>query len=876
MKKWNQFQKRLTLPSALALASIAVMVLMERAVVAGDQQAPQAVVNAIAQLPSGTGSTGFISEYEDTVDSSQDDDVMQRAKAVSKLLLDVMPEVHLLHKNFDEKMSPLAWTNFLDSLDFDRAYFTQEDINEFKQYENKFHVLMRNGDLSFAQQAFDRLRQRVNERMEFVKANVTNDFDFTTTETYTWKRKDLPWPADKAEQDALWTKRLANSILAYRVNNQISSENNSERLADIRLDIAREMKDSNTNDVSTNSLTATEGELTDELNLFDSALAGLDHSPTNAAERISFQLLLDSAPGDSALSEMNQTDSGVEQAYATTNKLSSLIEQYFFISRGIKTPEETAADAAKETLNNYTSFENILKDSDEEFYLGRYFNAMTMAYDPHSNYLSPVSMEDFGIDMQLSLQGIGAQLQTEDGTAKVAEIIPGSPAERDTSETRLVPGDKIIGVAQGDEEFVDIRHWPLYKAVRLIRGPKGSTVRLQVIPANAPTGLKIVTLVRDEIKLEEQAASSRLEIVTDEHGVEHKLGYIKLPTFYSSMNFGSSSDVTPRSATIDVARLIAEFNSKNVEGIILDLRNNGGGSLPEAVYLTGLFIRTGPVVQVKESRRTIPLPDNDPAIAFSKPVVVMVNRLSASASEIVAGALQDYGRAVIVGDTRTHGKGTVQTLVPLADGELGSLKSTTASFYRINGSSTQIRGVESDIILPSVFDYFSDLGEDKLTNPIPWTRTGPSQYRTVDSLSPIIGTLRERSEKRRADNEKWRNHMEVLERYGAFSTNTIVSLNYDERLVKAREDVALSRKIADDTAISEGGGLDAIGNGAPGGILDRKKPATKEERDAEARKRDIVLDESLNILADLIMLHGSPRNLNEKESPYDFLDAFFR
>ena len=876
MNKGKEFLKSLTLPSALAIAAMAVTVLMERAVVAEDHPALHAGGNALAQYPAPTTPTGFVSEYEDAEESPQANSAMQRAEAVSRLLPDVMPEIHLMHRNFDETMSPFAWTNYLDSLDFERAYFTQEDINEFKQYENTFHVLMRSGDLSFAQLAFDRLRQRVNERMEFVRANVTNDFDFTASGTYTWKRKDVPWPADSAEQDALWTKRIANSILAYRVNSQIASENNSERLADIRLDIAREMKAFNTNEVSTSSPAVPEAELANELGLLEAALSGLDHLPTNAAERAEFQLMLERAPGDQAQSSTNETSSVIGQTQTTTNKISSLIEQYFFVAGGIITPEEAAANAAKETLDNHISFENILKDSDEEFYLSRYFNAMTTAYDPHSNYLSPVSMEDFGIDMQLSLQGIGAQLQTEDGAAKVAEIIPGSPAERDTSENRLVPGDKIIGVAQGDEEFVDIRHWPLYKAVRLIRGPKGSTVRLQVIPANAPTGLKIVTLVRDEIKLEEQAASSRLEIVTDENGTERKLGYIKLPTFYSSMNLGNSSDATPRSATIDVARLIAEFNSKNVEGIILDLRSNGGGSLPEAVYLTGLFIRTGPVVQVKESRRTIPLPDNDPAIAFSKPLVVMVNRLSASASEIVAGALQDYGRAVIVGDTRTHGKGTVQTLVPLAEGKLGSLKSTTASFYRVNGSSTQIRGVESDIVLPSVFDYFSDLGEDKLNNPIPWTRTGPSRYRAVDSLYPIIGTLRERSEKRRAGNEKWCNHIEVLERYGAFSTNTVVSLNYEVRLEKAREDAALSRKIADDTAMGEGTGLDALGDGAPDAVPDRKAPSTKEEREMEARKRDIVLDESLNILMDLIILHGSPRNLNKNASPYDFLDTFFR
>ena len=235
----------------------------------------------------------------------------------------------------------------------------------------------------------------------------------------------------------------------------------------------------------------------------------------------------------------------------------------------------------------------------------------------------------------------------------------------------------------------------------------------------------------------------------------------------------------------------------------------------------------------------------------------------------MAGALQDYGRAVIVGDSSTHGKEVQCRLIPLLMANW-VLKTTTASFYRINGSSTQIRGVESDIVLPSAFDYFSDLGEGKLDNPIPWSRTGPARYRVVDPLEDVIPTLRERSEKRRQENEKWCNHMKILERFGVFSTNKVFSLNFEERLAKAREDEELNRKIADDTSSAATEMGDSIIK------QEEKKRKTKEEKEKEARKRDMVLDETLNILLDLIDLHGSPRNLRSSLSPYDFLDSFFR
>ena len=531
-------------------------------------------------------------------------------------------------------------------------------------------------------------------------------------------------------------------------------------------------------------------------------------------------------------------------------------------------PSEPPPETPTEYLSKrYQKLLSFLEDSDDEFYLSRFLTAVCMAYDPHSDYFSPVSQEDFDINMQLSLQGIGATLQTEDGTAKITEIIPGGPADRDTRDIRLVPGDRIIAVAQGDAEFVDILHWPLYKAVRLIRGKKGTRVRLLVQCADDPSHAKtkIVELVRDEVKLEEQAATSNVETFTDAEGRERKMGVVTLPTFYAG---GGRDGATQRSCSADIARLLVDLNSQGVEGLVLDLRGNGGGALKEAVDLVGLFIRTGPVVLVREHRGTTPLKDFNPAVAFHKPMVVLVDRLSASASEIVAGALQDYGRAPILGDTHTHGKGTVQQIMALNGPGLGSLKVTNAGFYRVTGDSTQLRGVSSDIVLPSVFDYYSELGEDKLPNAIPWSQVRPSQYRTVADLSGIIPALREKSEARRAADERWQRHLrrlQVVERVNAMSA---VPLEMERRLALSREE----RSMLDDEDEKKG-----LGTSADPFPQDEDRVKSRAERAAERRARDVVLDEGLRVLADLVDLHAGevPPKSPDTPSIPDIFRQFF-
>ncbi|MDD4871396.1 MAG: carboxy terminal-processing peptidase, partial [Kiritimatiellae bacterium] len=419
--------------------------------------------------------------------------------------------------------------------------------------------------------------------------------------------------------------------------------------------------------------------------------------------------------------------------------------------------------------SRYKQLATAIEDSDSEWVLQRYLTAVAHAYDPHSDYMSPSVLEDFNIEMKLSLVGIGALLGAEDGAAKIMRVIPGGPAARDKRDVRLVPGDKIIAVGQGNDQPRDILHLPLREIVKLIRGKKGTKVTLVVIPASDPTGTttKIVDLERDEVKLEEQAAKHKVEQSVGEDGVIHKLGVVTLPAFYADIKAKADDGAEAKSSVVDVERALEDLKAKGIEGIILDLRNNGGGYLPEAIGMTGLFISMGPVVQVAEggSTRSTPavLSDRDPSVAYAGPLVVLVNRFSASASEILAGALQDYGRALIVGDSKTHGKGTVQSILDMSrDGKLGSIKVTAAMYYRINGGSTQLKGVHPDIVIPSPFDKM-EFGEEYLPNPLPWSVTNEVPYLSVDTkLKSLIPVLVEKSEKRRAADAKYSAYLKLL------------------------------------------------------------------------------------------------------------------
>ncbi|HMO51565.1 MAG TPA: carboxy terminal-processing peptidase [Kiritimatiellia bacterium] len=491
------------------------------------------------------------------------------------------------------------------------------------------------------------------------------------------------------------------------------------------------------------------------------------------------------------------------------------------------TPEEFVRRSLKR-------YQTVIKDNDETWVIERYLTAFAKAFDPHTDFMSPNNLEDFEINMKLSLQGIGAMLSNEDGAAKVERLIPGGPAEQDG---RLKPGDKIIAVAQGDQEAVDVLHWPLYRTVRLIRGEKGSKVVLTVIPASDPGGTSVTTIdiIRDEVKLEEQAAKGDMRSVTDDEGQTKQIGVITLPDFYS--DFKGGADGEARSCTRDVERILTDLLDQGAQGIVLDLRNNGGGSLSEAIDLTGLFIDTGPVVQVRDRRRVRALYDRDPRILYGGPLVVLVNRLSASASEIVAGALQDYGRAIIVGDSRTHGKGTVQTLTPLssANPKLGSVKVTTASFYRIAGGSTQLRGVIPDIVIPSFMETM-EVGEDQLVNALPYTTVPQMDYQTLRDTAPLVARLAEKSEARRAEDPRFQSFDHLLNRSRERQQAGSISLNLEERQALAAEEKELRK------------------------LIDEINPET-------GKKDDLILGEALFIVRDLIRIEKAEAVAGETTAP---------
>lgn len=417
-----------------------------------------------------------------------------------------------------------------------------------------------------------------------------------------------------------------------------------------------------------------------------------------------------------------------------------------------------------------------LKQTRSEDIFQAYINAFAQTYDPHTSYLSPDNAENFDINMSLSLEGIGAVLQSDNEMVKIVRLVPAGPAEK---SKQLVPADRIVGVAQGSDEIVDVIGWRLDEVVKLIRGPKGSKVRLEIIPAsNAPNDQtsRIVTLTREAVKLEEQAAKkSVLQLKHD--GRDYKLGVIEIPAFYLDFKAYRAGDPDYKSTTRDVKRLLAELKTEKVDGIVIDLRNNGGGSLQEATELTGLFIEQGPTVLVRNSDgRVDVLADENPGALYTGPMAVLVNRLSASASEIFAGAMQDYHRALIIG-VQTFGKGTVQSIQPLNHGEL---KLTLAKFYRVSGQSTQHQGVVPDITYPSDVDT-DEIGESALPEAMPWDRIHPAIRPETDPFKPFLEDLKARHDARAAQNPDFVFTRERLELSQELMKETRVSLNEAKR-----------------------------------------------------------------------------------------------
>ncbi|HEY2615662.1 MAG TPA: carboxy terminal-processing peptidase [Chthoniobacterales bacterium] len=537
----------------------------------------------------------------------------------------------------------------------------------------------------------------------------------------------------------------------------------------------------------------------------------------------------------------------------------------------------------------YDRLARNVHEQDREEQVKLFLDALAQTYDPHSEYLSKADLKNFSINMGLSLVGIGAMLRTEDGYAKIESLVPGGPAQTDG---RLKVGDRITAVGQGTGEFNDVRDMRLDKVVDQIRGKKGTRVRLLVIPADAPdpSKRKTIELVRDEIKLKDQEARADIILKKDAQGEPVKLGWITLPSFYADM------DRHQKSTTKDVLALLKRLKKENIGGLVVDLRRNGGGSLEEAISLTGLFLKSGPIVQTKGSNGNIVVSsDPDPGIAYSGPLVVLTSRQSASASEIFAAALQDYGRALIVGDRNTFGKGTVQTILEIGrftsllgsrSQEDGALKLTIQKFYRVAGGSTQLHGVASDIVLPTLSDL-PEFGEGALKNCLPYDEVPKAKYTKWSDTHPLfIDELKHRSEARVQGNPEFHYVMEDMERLRKRLDENRISLNEDvrraeldqdkvrketrakERLARQGEDIRIYRLTLDTVdkpnlqLIMFPGKLAAVKKGgskiAPEAAPDADSDLPDLDDGSKEPAIDPERDETLNILSDLVDLSRGP------------------
>lgn len=641
----------------------------------------------------------------------------------NKLINTILTRYHYKKFKLNDSLSSVIFDRFIKSLDYNRNYFLDSDINEIEKYRNSLDDDLEEGNLEPAYEIFNLYKERVNERIDYVDELLKNEFNFNVDETYQVNREEAAWPADINEINEIWRKRVKNDAL----NLKLSGKNG---------------------------------------------------------------------------------DSSVETLKSRYGNLRRAVNQY----------------------NDEDVFQLLM-------------NSYTESIDPHTNYLSPNVSDNFKIDMKRSLEGIGAQLQTEDEYTKVADLIPGGPAYK---SKLLHRNDKIIGVAQGEDgEMVDVIGWRITDVVRLIRGPKGTVVRLQILPAEegAKAVAKEIKLIREKVTLEDQSAKKDiLEIDQDNH--HYKFGVITLPAFYIDFEEQQRGDKNYKSTTRDVRKLLIELQEENVDGILIDLRNNGGGSLSEAVQLTGLFIKDGPVVQVKNSDGSVDV-DEDPSsdIAYAGPLAVLVNKFSASASEIFSGAIQDYGRGLIIGE-QTYGKGTVQNMIDLnklmgePSDDLGQVKLTIAKYYRITGGSTQNLGVIPDISFPSAIDP-EEFGESSEPSALPYDHINPTDFDKAGNLKNIISELIRKHQERIENNPEYNLLLADIEESKVQRDNKFVSLNEEVRK-KEKEDLEEKRFRLENEWRSKQGLK----------LLQKGEKTTEEEN----KKSDFMLDEGANILADLINL----------------------
>ncbi len=741
---------------------------------------------------------------------------------VSELVTRLLEQTHYAHHPIDEATSQQFLKMYLDSFDYNHMILEKSDVDELTaKYGSTLGGLAKNGDVEAAYEIYNLVLKRLEERVALVKRLTSRDFDFTKNESVVLDRHDAPWPATHADLENLWRLRIKHEVLL-------------ERLARMK---AAEAK----------------------------AAASAAKAPAAGVTVVSTAAVAaPAAPAVTAISSAAIAAPAVAAAPAVSSAAAAAPEKELSIKETIDTRYERLLRSYKEYDGS-----DILQD---------YLSALAHVYDPHSDYLAAAQKENFDISMKLSLVGIGAVLRSEDGYAKIVSLVPGGPA--DTSK-KIKPNDRLEAVAQGDGPFVEVVGMKLDRVVALIRGEKGTVVRLRILPANAldPAARATVSLVRDEIKLTDQEAKARLYTVPVKGSRPAKIGVLDLPSFYADMRGGDDA----KSLTRDTARLLAELRRRGADAIVVDLRANGGGALSEAVSLSGLFIKEGPVVQVKDARGTIRvLRASEDAAAYPGPLVVLTSRGSASAAEIFTAAMQDYGRGVIVGDKSTFGKGTVQSVLELSDYlppayqsiKPGALKLTVQKFYRVSGGSTQNRGVIPDIHLPSGGDV-SDMTESAQPHALPYDEIEPADYARSGAVDGRVPVLDKDSARRVAASQEFRWIKEDLERWEKRQKDKSLSLNEKTRIAQAKADEeredARKKERADAkvkplafeeiTLASLDGHKPAVAaSTATASVAAASAADPADDEDGPARAPDApdaVLEETLRIASDLAALRAS-------------------
>lgn len=639
-------------------------------------------------------------------------------RRITLAVTNYMRDGHITRHELNDEIAERMMDNFLKTLDAQKVFFYQSDIDEFKKHTTELDDQVRRGTVDFAFQVFGVFLKRLDERVTWVDKLLVTPFDFTVDEDFIRDPDAAHYAKTPEEAQDLWRRKIKYDLLVLKATEKLEGQEARDKLS-----------------------------------------------------------------------------------------------------------------------RRYHGLQKRMHQEKNHDLLEWYLTAMTTAYDPHSTYMSPTTQENFEIMMRLNLQGIGAQLQYDDGYTIVNKIIPGGAADKDG---RLKKKDRIIGVGQGkDGPIEDVVDLSLNETVERIRGEKGTIVRLQIIPFGS-TEKQVVDITRAQIELKESEA--RGEVIEQQRdGKAYKVGFISLPSFYMDMEGARLGLPNFKSTTRDVQAILDNFRKEGVNAVVLDLRFNGGGSLTEAINLTGLFIDKGPVVQVKDKDdNRQKYEDLDAGTAWDGPLIVLVNKFSASASEIFAGAIQDYHRGLIVGDPQTHGKGTVQSLLDLGRQlfpipnapPLGALKLTMQQFYRPNGDSTQNLGVQSDVVLPSVTSEL-EVGESDLDHALPFDRINAAPFRKVSDVDqPTIDHIRELSKARCAESTDFKKVTARALRYREQKDRKTISLNEEKFMALVNED-------------KQGGDLE-----------NEIEEEMKDDRPIV--KKDYYFDETMNIVLDYLRMKDAP------------------